>query len=278
MSRLDSHIYRKEKKKKGQEAKMKRILLLIIYCTFLALGACGIPMITRLYFIYGGNRVWLSSLIQTAGFPILLIPLSISYIRNPRRPILDATNNTKYKIISMERPLFIFSAIIGVMYGIMCYVYSYGVARLPVSTATLIGSTNLAFIALFAFLLVRQKFTAYSVNAIVLLIIGAGVIALHGSSDRPAGESTKEYAIGFVMGLMAAILNGCIFPLTELMYKKAKIEITYSLMLEIQVVMGLSGSIFSIIGMIVNNDFKVGFNFYLGFFRSRYISNFLIFS
>ncbi|KAK7282093.1 hypothetical protein RIF29_10628 [Crotalaria pallida] len=235
---------------------MKRILL-IIYSIILAIGGCGIPLIMRLYFIYGGNRVWLSSFLQTAGFPIILLPLSFFYIGN--RHIPDATDNTKYnnKMFSMETTLFSYSAFIGVMYGIMCYLYSYGLARLPVSTATLIGSTNLAFVALFAFLLVRQKFTAYSVNAIVLLIIGAGIIALHGSSDRPAGESAKQYAIGFVMSVIAAIMGASILPLTELMYKKAKREITYTLILEIQVVMGFFGSLFSIVGMIVNNDFKV---------------------
>lgn len=84
-------------------------------------------------------------------------------------------------------------------------------------------------------------------------------MALHTDSDRPKGESNKEYVIGFVLTVVAAVLYGFILPLIELVYRKTKQEISYALVLEIQTVMCLSSTVFCTVGMIVNNDFKVRF-------------------
>ncbi|KAL4311215.1 hypothetical protein GQ457_01G011410 [Hibiscus cannabinus] len=109
----------------------------------------------------------------------------------------------------------------------------------------------------FAFVLVKQKFTSYSINAVFLLTIGAGVLAMHTSGDRPANESNREYVLGFLMTLGAAALYGFILPLVELTYKKAKQEISYALVMEIQIVMCLFATGVCTIGMLLNNDFKV---------------------
>ncbi|KAK7283416.1 hypothetical protein RIF29_12917 [Crotalaria pallida] len=235
-----------------QETNTKRILL-IINCTLLSIGTSGGPLIMRLYFLHGGHRVWLSSFLETAGFPIMLIPLAISYIRRRRA----TTTTTKAKMIFIRPPMFLAFAVIGLLTGLDDYIYAYGVARLPVSTSSLIIACQLAFTAVFAFLLVRQKFRAYSVNAIVLLTLGAGVLALHTNGDRPAGESTKQYVRGLVMTLAAAALYGFVLPLVELAYKKTDQAITYTLVLEIQLVMSMFATLFNIVGMVINNDFKV---------------------
>ncbi|KAE9589862.1 hypothetical protein Lal_00021575 [Lupinus albus] len=235
---------------------MKRIFL-IINCILLATGATGGPLIIRLYFIHGGNSVWLSSFLQGAGFPIILIPLSISYIIRRRRRINSThDDNTKLKMINMKLPLFLYSSIIGVITGLDNYLYSYGVSRLPVSTAALIVASQLAFTAIFAFFLVKQKFTSYSVNAIVLLTLGAGILALHTDGDRPNGESSKTYVMGFVFTLVAAVVYGFILPLVEFSYSKGKQAITYTLVLEIQLVMCFFASLFCLIGMIISKDFQ----------------------
>jgi hypothetical protein len=43
--------------------------------------------------------------------------------------------------------------------------------------------SQLGFIAVFAFILVKQKFTAFSVNTVILLTVGAGVLAMHTRGD-----------------------------------------------------------------------------------------------
>lgn len=231
--------------------------LLIFSCILYLIGGCGGPLITRLYFIHGGNRLWLTSFIQTAGFPFMVFILIILYFHRLATHKNDNNKNKTTTFIYMRLRLFFAGAFIGSISGVDCYLYSYGVARLPVSTSSLIISTQLGFIAFFAYLLVKQRFTPYSINALVLLTIGAGVLALNTSSDRPEGVSKKDYLIGFVMTISAALLIGFMMPLVELTYNKARQTITFTLVLEFQVVMCLFATIFSTIGMILNNDFKV---------------------
>ncbi|KAJ9673948.1 hypothetical protein PVL29_023476 [Vitis rotundifolia] len=227
-----------------------RKALLVLNCVILSIGNCGGPLVMRLYFVRGGERIWFSSWLETAGWPLILVPLIITYMHRRTK------QGSHAKLFFMKPPLFVASAVIGVLTGLDDYLYAYGVAKLPVSTSALIIASQLAFTAGFAFLLVKQKFTSYSVNAIFLLSIGAGVLALHTSSDRPANESNKEYYLGFFMTLAAAALYGFILPLVELTYKKAKQAITYSLVMEIQMVMCFFATVFCTVGMLVNNDFQ----------------------
>ncbi|KAF7138365.1 hypothetical protein RHSIM_Rhsim07G0208100 [Rhododendron simsii] len=206
---------------------MKRALLLL-NTIFLAIGGCGGPMIMRLYFIHGGNRLWLSSWLETGGWPIYFIPLLINYLQRRRK------EGSTAKLYFIGGPVFVASTVIGVLTGFDDYLYAYGVAFLPVSTGSLVLASQLGFTAIFAFLVVKQKFTPYSINAIALLTVGAGVLALHTSSDRPKGESNKDYNVGLIMMLAAAALYGLILPLVELTYKKARQVITYTVVLEMQ--------------------------------------------
>ncbi|OIW01536.1 hypothetical protein TanjilG_19462 [Lupinus angustifolius] len=234
-----------------KERSMKRILL-IVNIIILAIGVCGGPLILRLYFIHGGSRVWLSSTLQTAGFPIILLPLTIAYIIRRRDFYSTTTTNAeKPKMVNMKLPLFLASSFVGLLLGVDDYLYSYGVARLPVSTSALIVASQLAFTAIFAFFMVKQKFTAFSINAVFLLTLASGVLALNSSGDRPAGESNKQYLLGFIMTLLAAMLYGFVLPLVELVYKKTNQDITFAVVLEIQFVMSLAATIFSVIGMTV---------------------------
>ncbi|KAI3760767.1 hypothetical protein L1987_51166 [Smallanthus sonchifolius] len=224
--------------------------LLTLNCLLLTIGTCVGPLIMRLYFIHGGNRVWLSSFLETAGWPFIIIILIILYFH---RHITTKTTNFIY----MRPRLFFTVAFIGIITGLDNYLYAYGVARLPVSTSSLIIASQLAFTAFFAYVLLKQKFTSYSVNAVVLLTVAAGVLALRTSGDQPEGESKKEYVMGFVMTVGAALVYGFLLPLIEVTYNKAKQEITYTLVLEIQMVLSFFVTMFCTVGMIVNNDLKV---------------------
>ncbi|CAN1331931.1 Purine permease 3 [Linum perenne] len=73
---------------------------------------------------------------------------------------------------------------------------------------------------------------------------------MHSSSDRPEGESSKEYVMGFLMTLVAALLYGLILPLVELAYKKAEQEISYTVVVEFQMVMSLFATLVCTVGML----------------------------
>ncbi|KAI6687842.1 hypothetical protein NL676_024670 [Syzygium grande] len=162
----------------GPQGKTLKRLLLAFNCAMLSLGTCGGPLLMRLYFIRRGAHVWLSSWLETGGWPIIFLPLTVAYFhrRSAEGPFA--------RLILMDPILFAALAVIGVLTSLDDYLYAYGIARLPISTSALLIATQLAFTVGFAFLLVRQRFTSYSINSIFLLTMGAGVLAMHTSSDR----------------------------------------------------------------------------------------------
>uniref|UniRef100_A0A7N0UNP4 Probable purine permease n=1 Tax=Kalanchoe fedtschenkoi TaxID=63787 RepID=A0A7N0UNP4_KALFE len=240
---------------------MKRFLL-ILNCILLTIGNCGGPLVMRLYFIHGGKRVWFSSWLETGGCPVILIPLAALYLhrQRQRRSIVRESSERELletnKFFNMKLPLLVGSAAIGLITGVDDYLYAYGVARLPVSTSSLIIASQLAFTALFAFLLVKQKFTSYSINAIVLLVVGSAVLGINTNSDRPLGVSKSAYYAGFFMTVAAAALYGFLLPAIELMYKKGRQVLTYGLVMEVQLVMCFFATLFCTVGMVVNKDFQ----------------------
>ncbi|XP_031132313.1 purine permease 3-like [Ipomoea triloba] len=232
-------------------SRLRRRLILIFSCVILSIGQCGGPLLTRLYFLHGGKRVWFSTFLQTASFPATFIPLAAAYFQRRKKHGPSAA-----KITFLTPKIFLASAFMGLVIGIDGYMNAYGVSKLPVSTSSLLLATQLAFTAGFAFVLVRQRFTPFSVNAVVLLTAAAGILAMGASGDRPAGESTKQYVLGFVLTLLAAALYGFFLPLVEYTYKKAKNGMTYTFVLEMQSVMCLVATAFCTVGMIVNKDFQ----------------------
>ncbi|KAH0878713.1 LOW QUALITY PROTEIN: hypothetical protein HID58_066107, partial [Brassica napus] len=214
--------------------KMKNGLLVLI-CMILAIGTCGGPLLTRLYYNNGGERIWFMSFISTAGCPVTFIPLVLSFLRRRNRNNSENIDKTEIDLTTTVSHM----------------------AYLPVSTTSLIVGTQLGFNAIFSFFMVKQTFTPFSINAVVLLTAGTGILALRGGDgDRPADVSHKEYVVGFLVTLTAAVLYAFILPFVELTCKKVRQEITFTLVLEMQLVMCLAASCFCIFGMLVEGDFK----------------------
>ncbi|KAM3338082.1 purine permease 1 [Capsicum galapagoense] len=229
---------------------MKKILILV-NSAILFTSTCAGPLTTRLYFVRGGSRIWLSCTSITGGFPLTIFLLVIAYFHRKKSNGLDNT-----KIFLMTRKLFIASVISGLVTGMVNYFYSYGSAKLPVSTSCLLSSTQLVFTAIFAFIIVKQKFTSYSINAVVLLTIGAGILALGANSDRPRGESSKTYIAGFIMILLAALFYGFVLAFNEVSFRKTKKAIAFTLVLEFQMMMCFFATAFCVVGMLINKDFQ----------------------
>ncbi|KAM3278726.1 hypothetical protein ACQJBY_046155 [Aegilops geniculata] len=249
----------------GAAAKPLRDPLLAVNFLLLAVGAACGPLLLRLYFLRGGSRKWLSSLLQTAGWPLLLVPLGFSFSSRLRRRGRQGDDATASSGVFLMTPrLLAASAVVGLMTGADNFLYAYGQAYLPVSTSSILISTQLAFTAAFALLLVRQRFTGSTVNAIVLLSVGAAMLGMGSGGDRPAGVSGAQYAVGFGMALGAAALYGLVLPVMELSQawhaaRAGSAALTYTLVVEIQVVIGLTATAFSAVGMLANNDFQVSF-------------------
>lgn len=214
-------------------------LFTLVHALFLMIGSGG-SLLLRVYFTHGGSRLWLSSFLQIAAWPLLLLPLSFSSKR-----------------LQLSLSIYLVFAFLGLLFALDCYLYALASAFLPLSTSSLLISSQLAFTAVFAFLLVRQRFTPYSFNAVVLLTLGPVVLSMGAGSDRPEGESKGKYILGFAMAVAAAALAGLIFALMELAMRRGKVVRTYAAAMEMQLAMGIAGTVFCLIGMIINKDFQV---------------------
>ncbi|XP_078179456.1 purine permease 3-like [Carex rostrata] len=232
-----------------QAKKSIKRFLIALNCVLLGLGDTGGPLTSRLYFHHGGHRNWLSSFLETAGFPILLLPLCINYLYRRHR-------SHSAPIFFITPCLFLACIGLGLLTGVDDYLYAYGLSFLPVSTSAILLSTHLSFTAFFAFLIVKQRFTVFTINSIALLTTGAVILGLHGSSDRPKGVTDKQYYMGFFLMVATAALYGLVLPLIELTYRKSSREVTYTLVMEMQFVMAASATVFCVVGMAINKDFQ----------------------
>lgn len=230
-----------------------KALLIIFYCILQTIGQVGGPLLTRIYFLNGGKRKWIPAWLLTAGFPCLIIPIFISYVTSSSR-----------RIFSFVTPkLVIASAIIGSLLGIDSYMYTIGGAYLPVSVSSLLSSSQLAFTSIFAFVIVKHKFTHYSINAVVLMTFGSVILGLHMNGDRPAGESNRSYSLGFFMTLTAAALHGFLMPAVEYTQQKAGVSLSHDLVLQFQFLVSAFATLFCTIPIIINKDFQVYIHTYI---------------
>ena len=129
---------------------------------------------------------------------------------------------------------------------------------LPVSVSSLLGSSQLAFTAIFAYIVVKHKFTHYSINAVVLMTFGSLILGFHMNGDKPRGEPKGKYILGFFMTIGGAALHGFLMPALEFTYLKAGKAITFDLVLQVQFLISMFATLFCSIPMIINKDFQVG--------------------
>lgn len=121
---------------------MKKFLL-VLNCVMLSIGNCIAPLTNRLYFVKGGNRTWLACALETAGFPFLIFPILGSYIYRRKY------GGPKTRLFFITPDLIIPCVIIGILTGADDYMDSAGVAKLPVSTYSLVLASQLGFTAFF---------------------------------------------------------------------------------------------------------------------------------
>ncbi|OVA15269.1 Triose-phosphate transporter domain [Macleaya cordata] len=253
----EHHHQEQQQQPKIKKNKNIKLGLLLLNCLLLSVGQVGGPLLLRLYYLHGGQRKWLTSWLQTAAFPILLIPLFASWSNKSRSQSSTNSNpsSTKQKFL-LNPKLFIASAILGTLIGLDSFLFALGLSYLPVSTSALLMATQLAFTSVFALLLVKQKFTPYSINSVVLLTLGSIILGLHTSGDRPVGVSNGQYFLGFFMTLGAAALLGFILPSVEFAYAKACKVITYDLVIQMQFLVSMFATLLCTIAMIINKDFQ----------------------
>lgn len=213
---------------------------------FLLVGQAAAVLLGRFYYDEGGNSKWMSTLVQTAAFPILFIPLFL--IPSSKEPSTAA------------QPSFSMLATIYIALGIVIagdnMLYSIGLLYLTASTYSLICATQLAFNAVFSFYINSQKFTALILNSVVILSISAALVAISDDSEGPSGISKKKYAIGFISTVAASALYSLLLSLMQLSFQKVIKKETFTVVLEMQIYTAMVATIASLIGLFASGEWK----------------------
>ncbi|KAL8140408.1 hypothetical protein V2J09_006429 [Rumex salicifolius] len=224
---------------------------IFVYCFLLLAGQSAAVLLGRLYYDKGGKSKWMSTLVQVAGFPIFLPFYFFLPTNKDHHHIQQQQPNAALKLSAVY-------IILGLLVAFNCMLYSIGLLLLPVSTYSLIGASQLAFNAVFALVLNKQKFTPYIVNSLVILTISSTLLVFQPESadDTTTGVSHNKYILGFISTVAASALYGFILSLTQLAYDKVIKRIDFRAILDMLVYQSLVATWATVIGLFASGEWR----------------------
>ena len=214
---------------------------------FLIVGQAAAVLLGRFYYDQGGNSKWMATLVQTAAFPILLIPFF--FIPSSKEPS-NSSAPPSFKILAS----IYFS--LGVLIAGDNMLYSVGLLYLSASTYSLICATQLAFNAIFSYFINSQKFTALIFNSVVILSFSAALVGINDDSDGPSQVSKWQKVIGFLCTLGASALYSLLLSLMQLSFQKVLKKETFSVVLEMQIYTATVATCVSVVGLFASGEWK----------------------
>ncbi|KAI4332105.1 hypothetical protein L6164_017041 [Bauhinia variegata] len=223
----------------------KRYMPLLVFnylCLFL--GSLSSSLLSKYYFIHNGSSRWVSTWVQSAGFPLLIIPICLPYLLkiSKRKPFTDFTP----KILTL-------STFLGLMLGLNNLLFSWGNSYLPVSTSALLLSSQLVFNLILSVIIVKQKITFSNLNCVILLTVSSILLALDSSHDRPRGLTHSKYFIGFFCTIGAGLLFALYLPVMEKVYRRVY---CYEMVMEMQLIMEIGATALATVGMFCDGGFS----------------------
>jgi len=222
--------------------------MIVLNIFFLIAGQTASTLLGRFYYNQGGNSKWMSTFVQTAGFPVLFIALYLFRSKSTQTATTSPeTSGTKITLIYIA---------LGLIIAADDLMYSYGLLYLPVSTYSLICASQLAFNAVFSYFLNAQKFTALIFNSVVLLTFSAALLGVDEDSQGTNGLSHGKYILGFVLTLGASATYSLILSLMQVTFEKVIKRETFSVVLNMQIYTALVATIASLIGLFASGEWK----------------------
>ncbi|EPS62038.1 hypothetical protein M569_12755, partial [Genlisea aurea] len=226
-----------------------------IYSIFVLSGQAIGTILQRLYFTNGGKSKWMATLVQVAGFPILLIPFS--WLKTRPVPESDPITNG-----GLRRTRLLLAAVyfaLGGFLAVDCMLYTIGIQYLPVTTFTLICASQLGFNAIFSYFLNGQRFTPYIVNSVFVLTVSSVLLVFQ--SDNKGGDSAaalgkNKYVLGFVCTLLASAGYGFMLSITQLVFRKMIGRETLGAILELTVAQNLVAAAAIVVGLFASGDWE----------------------
>lgn len=223
-------------------------LQMALFSILVLAGQSAATLLGRLYFEKGGKSKWMSTLVQAAGFPVLIPILFV--IRNKGRVPDEKTKPPS--------PLVLGSVyiVLGILLAAICMLFTIGLLYLPVSTFSLLSATQLAFNAIFSYFLNSQKFTTYIINSVVLLTTSSALLVLQGGSLDNNEVSKGKYIAGTVCTLCASAGYSLMLSLSQLAFLKVMRKPSVKELLDFLVYESLVASCIILIGLFASGEWK----------------------
>ncbi|KAL3741560.1 hypothetical protein ACJRO7_017084 [Eucalyptus globulus] len=231
-----------------------------LYSFFVLSGQAVATLLGNLYYKEGGHSMWLASLVQLGGFPILLL---LYFIPTPKQPSdpnnpyiqIDAQAQSQSQSPSLKSLALVY-LFLGAMGALNGFLYSVGLLHLPVSTYSLICSSQLAFNALFSFFLNAQKFTPYIINSLVLLTLSSILLAFQSDSEDHNRVSAEKYALGFVCTILASASYGLLLSLDQFCFRRVIRKETLRAVLSLIVHPSIVASVIIVVGLFGSGEWE----------------------
>ncbi|XWS15939.1 hypothetical protein CRYUN_Cryun34aG0044500 [Craigia yunnanensis] len=226
-------------------------LVMAIYTLFVLAGQSVATLLGRLYYEKGGKSRWLITLVQPVGFPVL-IPLYFlsAYKTSTQNSSSNITNPPSILVLS------IMYIALGVLFAAYSMLYSVGLLYLPVSTFSLICTSQLAFNAFFSFFLNSQKFTPFIINSLVLITMSSTLLVFQNNSSGSTTVSKGKYVIGFVCTVAASAGFGLLLSLTQFCFEKVLKKQTFKVVLDMIIYQSLVATLVILVGLFASGEYK----------------------
>ncbi|XP_054777070.1 purine permease 21-like [Prosopis cineraria] len=216
------------------------------------LGQSAATMLGRLYYQQGGHNKWLGTLVTLVGFPILIPFYCIPASKCPSATTSIHVNHEP----SVSMSAFVYVSL-GLLLALDCYLFSFGLSYLPVSTFSLICSSELAFNAFFSFFLNSLKLTPYIINSLVLLTISSILLVFRNDSASESMQvSKKKYAIGFICTVAASAGYGLMLSLTQLAFRKVFKKTSFKVILDMIMYQSLVATLAIVVGLFASGEYR----------------------
>ncbi|KAM3225857.1 hypothetical protein ACQJBY_058517 [Aegilops geniculata] len=225
-------------------------LMVVLNMFFLVAGQTSATLLGRFYYNEGGNSKWLSTFVQTAGFPVLFIA---QFLFRPKSSSTQATTSGPEASITKITLIYI---ALGLIIAADDLMYSYGLLYLPVSTYSLICASQLAFNAVFSYFLNAQKFTPLIFNSVLLLTFSASLLGVDEDSPSSSDISQGNHVLGFVLTLGASATYSLILSLMQVTFEKVIKRETFSVVLNMQIYTAFVATLASLVGLFASGEWK----------------------
>ncbi|KAL4387426.1 hypothetical protein GQ457_09G003600 [Hibiscus cannabinus] len=228
----------------------KRWMRIVLLTVLVLAGQATATLLGRLYFEKGGKSQWLVTLMQLSGFPILILYYCLSSLKKPT----VAGSGTSPPASAVVLASVYVS--LGLIVATYCFLYSVGLRYLPLSTYSLISTSQLAFNAFFSFFLNSQKFTPFIVNSLILLTMSSVLLVSNEDSSTRNRVSRGKYVIGFVCTILASAGNGLDLALAQFCFRKVIKTNSLPAVMDFVIYQSLVAASAIAIGLFVSGDWK----------------------